>query len=336
MITTGYFNNDNYVDLVVTNNADRTVGILLGNGNGTFSAEMMFSLGNNNSPFALAVGDFNNDRQMDVAVTTSSYNSIVVFLGNGDGTLTTQTPIPTGNASFPGGIVTDYFDQNDRLDIVVANFQTNEIEIFLGNGNGTFQSQRTISTGVNSGPTSVAAGDFNHDNYTDLAVVNMKTNNVGIFLGMGNGTFRSQLLFPVGRAPNWINVADFNADNHLDIAVLNADNDTVGILLGMGDGSFGTQTTYAVGDSIETETFTIGDVNKDQRWDIIVPNKIDDTISILLGRGDGTFAAQRRISTGTESWPYSVVVGDFNRDNRPDLAVVSSGTDSVDILLGTC
>ena len=104
----------------------------------------------------------------------------------------------------------------------------------------------------------------------------------------------------------------------------------------MGNGSFSRQTTYAVGDSSGTETFAIGDVNKDQRWDIIVPNTVNDSISILLGRGNGTFAAQRIVSTGTESWPYSVIAGDFNRDNRSDMAVVNSGTDSIDILLGTC
>ena len=230
VITTGYFNNDTYVDLVVTNSADPSVGILLVDGDGTFSEPTRSFTENGTSPYALAIGDFNNDRQMDVAITSVDSNSIVVFLGNGDGTLIAQTPIPTGNSSYPTGIVTGYFDRDSILDIAVTNYVNNSIGIFIGNGNGTFQSQRTISTGTSSEPFSIAAGDFNHDNYTDLAVANWGTNRVGLFLGTGNGSFRSQVTLSVGRSPISVNVVDFNADNHLDIAVLNADNDTVGTL----------------------------------------------------------------------------------------------------------
>jgi hypothetical protein len=179
-------------------------------------------------------------------------------------------------------------------------------------------------------------GDLNHDNNTDVVTAQRDANRVGVFLGYGNGLFGSQMIFPVGNSPVWIEVADFNSDNQLDIAVLTRGDNTIGILLGIGDGTFLAQTTYNVSNSSSTYFFTVADINNDGQLDLLIPNPTLNSVQILLGRGDGTFQAEMLFSTGASNWPVEMAVADFNRDNRADIAVVSYGSNEVDIILGTC
>jgi hypothetical protein len=81
-----------------------------------------------------------------------------------------------------------------NLDIVVANFGTDNIDIFLGYGNGTFASQILYSNGLGSHPSSVAVGDFNNDTLLDIVVANYGINSISVFLGDGNGHFGSQII----------------------------------------------------------------------------------------------------------------------------------------------
>ena len=330
------FNNDNYLDIVVANYDDQSVGILYGNGDGTFQSEITFPTGNNTDAIAMAVGDFNNDYYLDTVIVNMDNANIIVLLGNAGGTLTPQKAILTGTNSYPAAVVVGYWNKDNILDIAVANSGNDRVLIMTGNGNGTFQSQKTLQPGGGSAPSGIAIGDFNHDNKTDLAVADWGTNKVSVFLGYGNGSFQSQLTFPAGISPIWINVADFNGDSNLDIAVLNGDSSNIGVLLGVGNGTFLNQTTYSVSNTNSTYFFTVGDVNNDGRWDILIPNSFDNNIGILLGRGDGTFGTQITFSTGPDSQPAGLAVADFNRDNRPDIVVINYNTDEVGIFLGTC
>jgi hypothetical protein len=335
-VAVGYFNNDSYIDIVVANYDDQSVGILLGNGDDTFLPEITFFAGNNTDMVAIAVGDFNNDHKLDTVIVNMDNANIIVLLGNGDGTLIVQKAVPTGSGSYPAAVAVGYFNKDNILDIAVANSGNDRVLIFTGNGNGTFQSQKSLQAGGGSSPNGVAVGDFNNDNNTDVAVANWGTNAVGVFLGYGNGSFRSQMTFPSGNVPNWVNVADFNGDRHLDIAVLNMNDNNIGVLLGIGNGTFLTQTTYPVSNTNSTYFFTIADANNDGRWDILIPNALDNNIGILLGRGDGTFGVQITFSTGADSSPSGLAITDFNRDGRSDIVVINYNTDEVGVLLGTC
>ena len=76
------------------------------------------------------------------------------------------------------------FNNDSRLDIVVANYWANNVGVFLGNGDGTFSSQVNYSTGSDSGPCAITSGDFNNDNRLDIVVANYWAYNIGIFLGI--------------------------------------------------------------------------------------------------------------------------------------------------------
>jgi hypothetical protein len=332
----GDFNNDNYLDVVVANYDGQSVSILLGNGDGTFLPEKITYVGNNTDPTAMAVGDFNNDHQLDTVIVNMENGNMVVLLGNGDGTFRVQKSVSTGGTSYPTGVVAGYLDKDNLLDLAIVNSGNDRILVYTGYGNGTFRSQKSLQPGGGSQPNGVALGDFNHDNNTDIVSANWGTNKVSVFLGYGNSSFRSQMSFSTGNAPNWVNVADFNRDNHLDVAVLNMNDNTIGILLGIGNGTLGVQTTYLVSNASSTYFFTIADVNNDGRWDIVIPNAEVSNIGLLLGRGDGTFETQITFSTGTDSFPYGLAVADFNRDNLADIAVANYDSNEVGIFLGTC
>ena len=116
-------------------------------------------------------------------------SNIGIFLGYGDGTFSSQASYSTGSNSQPYAVIVDDFNKDGRLDIAVANYGTNNVGIFIGYGNGTFSKQTTYSTGSSSGPSALTSGDLNKDGWPDIAVVNYRTNNVGIFFGYWQWNF---------------------------------------------------------------------------------------------------------------------------------------------------
>ena len=228
-----------------------------------------------------------------------------------------------------------------HLDLATGNVVlTASLSVLLGRGDGTFEAIPDVAM---EGAGSIAVGDFNHDGHLDLAMtnstVNPPANTVFILLGRGDGTFQRAPNVDVGQDPEAITVGDFNGDGHQDLAVANASftgeptPGSVSILLGRGDGTF--QAAPDVGVGPNPLSITVGDFNRDGHQDFATANdntyaQLPGSVSILLGRGDGTFQAAREVES--ESHPFSVTVGDFNGDGRPDLAILAfPGTASIRI-----
>ncbi len=237
------FNKDGYPDLAIVNNGGAAVTILLGNGDGTFQtapAPASYPVGN--SPVAIALGDFNNDGDVDLAVANNADSSVSVLLGNGDGTfqqqqvtsvagITQGTGMITSGGSFAqpnfrritaalNGIVAGDFNGDGKRDIALANGQGNVI-VLLGNGDGTFQAQSNYSVGT--APAAIAAADFNADGALDLVVANSGSNNAGVLLGNGDGTFQAQQTYPTGTTPEVLVVGLYDNSLLPDITVFNGD-----------------------------------------------------------------------------------------------------------------
>jgi hypothetical protein len=195
-------------------------------------------------------------------------------------------------------------------------------------------------------PAAGATGDFNNDGKPDLAIMSSLTNSIYILLGNGDGTFAVTPSSPVlgvgtipcinaNQASNCsLTAGDFNHDGNADLAETSGFDNTVIVLLGHGDGTF----SSAPGSPITVGTFPqavrSGDFNQDGILDLAVANAGDDTVSILLGNGDGTFTPAPGAPAATGGFPFFLAVADFNTDGRQDLAVSNENDSTVSILLG--
>jgi hypothetical protein len=290
-------------------------------------------------PYSVAVGDFNGDGISDLAISNYDdgfVSSVTVLLGNGNGKFTqaAQSPITVGGG--PISVAVGDLNGDGIPDLAVANNAGGgTVTILLGNGNGTFTQAANSPVTVGIAPISVAVGDFNRDGIPDLAVANQTSQTVTILLGNGNGTFTQAANSPAtGGDPYSVAVGDFNEDGIPDLAVANMADGTVTILLGIGDGTFTQAANSPVAVGERPSSVTVGDFNEDGVPDLAIANSGAGTVTILLGNGDGKFTQAAKSPVTVGSAPFSVVVGDFNEDGIPDLAVADSAGSKVAILLG--
>jgi dienelactone hydrolase len=333
-VAVGDFNGDGKLDLVVANNARLggmpTVSVLLGNGDGTFQPAVNYGAGSN--PYSVAVGDFNRDGKLDLAVADSAINGgtsgVSVLLGNGDGTFQAAQTYDTGTGSFAVSVAVGDFNDDGKLDLAVANNGMNNVSVLLGNGDGTFQAAVNYSTG--SGPYSVAVDDFNRDGKLDLAVAN-QSNSVSVLLGNGDGTFQPALNYGAGQNPDSLAVADLNGDGKLDLAVGNLGSDSVSVLLGNGDGTFRAAVDYPAGSA--PTSVAVGDFNGDGRLDMAISDYVG-SVSVLLqvptvslSKSSLTFADQL---VGTSSAPKRVTLTNTGYETITIASIRITGANTTD------
>jgi hypothetical protein len=205
----------------------------------------------------------------------------------------------------PSDIAVLYVDDDDHLDLVTANASATGVSILLGNGNGTFRPRIDISeVGAARG---IAVGDFNADGWDDVAVANAAGNSVSLLLGNG-GTLVPGGRFPVGASPQAVVADDLDSDGNQDLVTANGGSrdPAVSILLGLGDGTFGQPDIYDARTGAESVAVT--DVDTDGIVDIVSTDSSANTVSFLIGTGEGTFepgGASRPLAAR----PWSVTPG---------------------------
>jgi hypothetical protein len=156
------------------------VAISLGNGDGTFTQASGSPISLGQSLSTIVTADFNSDGELDLAVTDSGGNAVIIMLGNGDGTFGAPTTIPVGSG--PDAIIAADFNNDGKPDLAVANYGDGTITLLLGNGDGTFTRAAGSPYAVGNGPFQIAAADFNGDGKLDLAVANVTDGTVSILL----------------------------------------------------------------------------------------------------------------------------------------------------------
>ena len=197
-----------------------------------FGGQTTYFIGEGSRPSSVAVGHFNDDNQLDIAVANLGTGDLRILLGYGNRTFSNVTTDSTGTDSHLMAIAIGDFNSDSRIDIVAANSDTNDIVVFLGYGNGSFSNSISYSMGEGSQPESVAVVDFNKDNRSDIVIANSGTNNICILFSRGNGTFTNQTCYQFGynSQPNWIIAKDLNNDGRDDIAVTTFGTDNINIL----------------------------------------------------------------------------------------------------------
>lgn len=248
--------------------------------------------------------------------------------------------------AFPSSILVNDFNNDGKLDLVTANYDSDNLSILLGNGDGTLQAAVNYPV-VCFSPQSLAAGDFNGDGKLDLATVDNRCANLSMLLGNGNGTFQNAISYGIVACPIWVVTGDFNRDGKLDLVIgtgelclakpgkgdakvapsLNGVG--VNVAIGNGDGTFQSLVTYPTGTT--PSQAVVGDFNRDGKLDLAVTAVNGNSVKVLIGNGNGSF--QSGIDYPVGAFPASLTMADFNHDGKLDLAVANAST-SVSLLLG--
>lgn len=327
-------NGDKNADLVVLNQCgesapycgNSTIGILLGNGNGTFQPARTIPLTSSNA-IALAVGDVTGDGHPDVVV--GSPTSVALLIGDGTGGFELVNSLSFGMTR--NCLALADMNADGKLDLILGS------SLALGNGDGSFQPVQIMGSGL---PVmSAVVADVNGDGIPDLINATdpcpdrddcFYSGFVLVYLGPIDGTLKTPETYMSGYHPRGVAVADLNGDGKLDIAAVSAISDpwnppsvgSVNILLGKGDGTFQAVPVgiYTAGST--ASSIAAGDFNHDGKADLAVANFDSGNVAVFLGLGDGTFQKPVLFGSGGIQ-PSSVAVADLNNDRTADVVLAN-------------
>jgi uncharacterized protein (TIGR03437 family) len=286
---------------------------------------LTYSVGSN--PNGVTAADLNSDGKADLIIANSGSNSLTILLNNGSGTFNAAAIVQLTGATAtlgPRTVVVADLNGDHKLDLIVVGYSG--LAVLLGNGDGTFQTPQLLSPAV----AAVSVADLNGDGAPDIAFTYLTGGFIvptgaalSILSGNGDGSFRQGPTFSVGLTP-WAvpGIGDFNGDGKPDIAV--AVGQSLIVFLNDGKANFQTQITaqawnFAPG-------IVAGDFNGDGFTDLAVTGQSvaqglsspgQGIITILLGKGDGTF--QTLPATITPTIAQTIAAADLNGDGHPDL-----------------
>jgi hypothetical protein len=366
-VTTADLDGNGDPDLVIANTCESNstgancaaggeIGVLLGNGDGTFQSAVTYPSGGS-AALWVAVADVNGDGVPDLIVanecissTDCTFGNVGILLGNGDGTFGSAINYAAGYGSYSVAVAD--LNGDGHPDLAIANqcvsatsCSNGAVTILLNNGNGTFQPGTTYASG-GQGSVSVAIKDLNGDGFPDIILANQcfsrsncNLGGISILFGNGNGTLRTAVSYNSGGySALSVAAADVNSDGVPDIIVTslcssstNCVDGVVAVLLNTGTGSFRQPATYD-SEGYGASSVAIGDMNGDGIPDLVVDNICKTStnctfggVILLIGTGEGTFQAPL-IYSSNGNHATSVAIGDLNGDGKPDIVTANDCT----------
>jgi hypothetical protein len=352
-VAVGDFNSDGHLDIAVANSGSNSISLLMGNSDGTFQPRTDIALPL--TPLSLTVGDFNGDGKADLAIggRTAATADMMVMLGNGNGTF--QAPVTTVTATAPPPAFTTFiggamsirsgdFNGDGRPDLVVlnnldtvtiivgrfgtrvTNFNGGTVSVLLGNGDGTFQTPGSFTTGQS--PNSMAVGDFNGDGRPDIAV-STEFGSLLVFSNTNGGNFSASAISLGANSAGPLAVGDFNGDGVADLVVpvsvtsvaftASQTSGEMKVFNGQIGGALQPGATYAqsMGSPLAA------DLNGDGKVDLV--GTVGNAIQPWLTIGNGLLAAPSFLPSGGVTFSGQATA-DFNGDGIPDLVTVTGGS----------
>jgi len=327
-------NGDGAPDLVVANRNDNSISVLLSSA-GAFGQPRITPIPCN--PVFLAYNDFNNDGKPDLAAACPKSNAFVILTGNGDGTF--QPPVSYGAGNSPASIgVLPLRDGSSE--IFTADHVTRELLFTPVTPQGDVAAPPFNTVGGH--PTGIAAADLNNDGQPDV-VITGGSSDVSVMIAQSGTQFKAPVGYSLGPSASGaqaVALGDLNGDNRPDVIVANLGNGgnpfgaptgSVSVFLNNGDGTLKSPTTTTVNET--AQSLALGDFNKDGKLDVAVAAYGDQfggadqgAVTVLLGKGDGTFQPSPAVLTVAGLHPVAVAQGDLNGDGKLDLAVLMVGT----------
>ena len=346
-VVTADFNNDGNLDLAAVNGGGsyvsgpgNTITVRLGDGLGGFGAANSFPT--DNGPRSMAVGDFNNDGNLDVVTVNFIVNSIgpntlSLLMGEGDGAFRPRVDTPFWapvDIQFWGGqsVAAGDFNADGNTDLVYTFSDTfggySGVGVLLADGLGGFAESDFDELNDVDTLVGLAVADLNGDGNQDVVAANYYEATVSVLMGNGDGALHNWYNFATGGHPRAVAVGDFTGDGIFDLVT--AGFSTVNVLPGLGDGTFAPPIEHYA-NTFGMTTVAAADFNGDGNLDVVTSDPAAGTVSVFLGLGDGTLTPPLDHAAGSLS--RAAAVGDFNGDGRPDVAAANPGSNTASVLL---
>ncbi len=302
-------------------------------------------------PVSIVSADFLNSGSLDLAVLNQIDNTVTILLNqgaaatNGQFAEATNSPISLGaarttNPVVPAALATGIINSknNSFPGLLVTDPIANTVSVLTGNGDGTFALLNN-PVPVGGQPSAIAMGTFNTNNSDSnpgFVVTNFQDNSYSVFNGNGDGTFTqvtgSPFLLPDSvTSPIALTVADFNNDGLADLAIVDQGTNQVTILQGKGDGTFAEFPKSPIPVGKLPVAIASGPLNGSTGPGLAIVNQNDNSITVLLGNGDGTFTESANSPLATSTTPSGVVIGNFLEQSTSGIAVTNSGSGTVTV-----
>jgi hypothetical protein len=333
-VVVGDLNRDGRPDIVTAR--DHAVTVYLGDSRGRFETAPGSPFAAGDNPADLALGDFDENGQLDVVVANHETTYITLLSGDGKGGLGPPIQIPVPSRPHPHGVAVGDFNGDRHLDVAVESWAENAVLIFRGNGMAAFSEPERLAVGRKP-YYRLRAGDLNSDGKADLVTTNGDSGTVSVLCSTRTGALQPAMETAIAKSPFAVAIGDVNGDRHPDLAVahrwggVDPKLDRLTILTGSGDCVFAPSSeSLSVGAS--PTAVAIGDFDGDRIGDVAVANMGSNNVTLLLGSRSGWRPAKGSpFSVG--KGPMAIALHDLNGDGKADIVTGNNGSADLSVVI---